>query len=129
MDRGLIAILTGLTAFAVSLLLVRLTIRFALKHQILDTVGPRKVNPNRVPRIAGPAILIAFLAGLAMTWLLGVDRFEIEVNRIWLLVIASIVLVAVMLIDDIKGIPPLPKLAIQIVVSLILVLPYAFDRD
>ena len=129
MDRGLIATLTGLTAFVVSLVLVRFTIRFAIKHQILDTVGPRKVNPNRVPRIAGPAILVAFLAGLAMTWILDVERFEVEVNRIWLLVIASIILVAVMLIDDIRGLPPLPKLGIQIVVSLILVAPYAFDRD
>ena len=129
MNHGLLAALTGLTAFVVSFVLVRLTIRFALEHRILDTVGPRKVNPNRVPRIAGPAILIAFLAGILMSVLLGVDRFEVEVNRIWLLVAASIILVIVMLIDDLRGIPPLPKLGIQIVVSLILVLPYAFDRD
>ena len=129
MDRGAIAAITGLTALVVSFVLVRQTIPFARSHGLLDTVGPRKVNPNRLPRIAGPAILIAFLAGLVMTHLLGVDRFPEESHRIVLMVIASILLVAVMLIDDIRGIPALIKLGIQFVVAMIVVLPWAFDHS
>ena len=75
MDRPLIAAATFLTAFAISTVLVRATIPFAQDHGWLDQIAPRRVNPNRLPRIAGPAILAAFLAGLAMTWILGVDRF------------------------------------------------------
>ncbi|HQY29895.1 MAG TPA: MraY family glycosyltransferase, partial [Thermomicrobiales bacterium] len=128
MDRGIIAALTGLTAFLVSFVLVRQTIPFATSRGILDSVGPRKVNPNRLPRIAGPAILVAFLTGLVMTWILGVDRFPEERNRILLLCLASILLVAVMLVDDIRGIPALIKLGIQVAVALIIVGPYVFDH-
>src|SRR4051812_9951181 len=104
MDRPLIAAATFLTAFAVSSALVRATIPIARDHGWLDQLGPRRVNPNRLPRIGGPAILAAFLTGLAVTWLLGVDRFPEERHRILLLVIASLFLVGVMILDDIRGI-------------------------
>lgn len=129
MDRSLIAAATFLTALAISTILVRKTIPFAESRGLLDQVGPRRVNPNRLPRIAGPAILVAFLAGLAMTWVLGVDRFADERNRILLLVPAAILLVAVMIVDDLRGIAPLPKLMVQLVVALIVVGPYAIDRS
>jgi UDP-GlcNAc:undecaprenyl-phosphate GlcNAc-1-phosphate transferase len=128
-DRPLTAAATFLTAFAVSALLVRQTIPFARSRGMLDQVGPRRVSPNRLPRIAGPAILAAFLAGLLVTWLLGVDRFEVERNRIVLLVLASLLLVAVMIVDDIRGMSPLPKLVWQVAVAAIIALPYAFDRS
>jgi UDP-N-acetylmuramyl pentapeptide phosphotransferase/UDP-N-acetylglucosamine-1-phosphate transferase len=128
MDRPLIAAATFLTAFAISAILVRQTIPFARARGLLDQVGGRRVNPNRLPRIAGPAILLAFLAGLAMSWILGVDRFADERNRILLLIPAAILLVGVMIVDDIRGIRPLPKLLVQIGVALIVVGPYAFDR-
>lgn len=129
MSHALIALATFGTAFFVSLLLVRQTIPFARSRGLLDKVGGRRVNPNPLPRIAGPAILAGFLAGLAMTVVLDVDRFDEERNRLILLVIASIVLVSIMILDDIRGIAPLPKLIWQIVVSCIVVLPYAFDRS
>ena len=129
MDRPLIAAATFLTAFAVSAMLVRWTIPFAHERGLLDQVGGRRVSPNRLPRIAGPAILIAFLAGLALTWLLGVDRFAEERDRLLLLVLAAILLVSVMIVDDIRGIRPLPKLLLQIGVALIVVGPYALDRS
>lgn len=129
MDRPLIAAATFLTALAISMILVRQTIPFAESRGWLDQVGPRRVNPNRLPRVAGPAILIAFLAGLAATWLLGVDRFADERNRILLLIPAAILLVAVMIVDDLRGIAPFPKLIVQVVVALVLVAPYGFDRS
>src|SRR3954467_1964109 len=125
MDRWLIAVITFATAFGLSYVSVRQTIPFAKARGLLDTTGPRKVNPNRLPRLAGPAILIAFLAGLGMTWILGVDRFPEERNRILLLVPAAVLLVGVMIVDDIRGIRASIKLGIQIVVALILVGPYA----
>jgi UDP-N-acetylmuramyl pentapeptide phosphotransferase/UDP-N-acetylglucosamine-1-phosphate transferase len=129
MDRPLIAAATFLTAFVISAFLVRQTIPFAEARGLLDQVGPRRVSPKRLPRIAGPAILIAFLAGLAVTWLLRVDRFPEESNRILLLIPASVLLVAVMIVDDIRGIAPMPKLSLQIAVALIVVGPYALDRS
>jgi UDP-GlcNAc:undecaprenyl-phosphate GlcNAc-1-phosphate transferase len=129
MSHALIALATFGTAFAVSYLLVRQTIPFARSRGLLDKVGGRRVNPNPLPRIAGPALLAGFLSGLIVTGLLGVDRFEDERNRLVLLAIASIVLVAVMIVDDIRGIDPLPKLVCQIAVACIVVLPYAFDRS
>lgn len=129
MERALIAVATFGTAFVISLILVRQTIPFARRRGLLDQVGGRRVNPDRLPRIAGPAILIAFLAGLAVTGILGVDRFDDERNRLLLLIPASILLVSVMIVDDIRGIAALPKLLWQILVATILVGPYAFDRD
>ena len=129
MDRPLIAIATLLTSLTVSAALVRQTIPFARERGLLDQVGPRRVNPNRLPRIAGPAVLLGFLAGLAVTWALSADRFPEERNRIVLLVIAAILLVVVMIVDDLRGISPLAKLAWQIAICLIVVLPYAVDRS
>src|SRR6476469_1910475 len=129
MDRPLIAAATFVTAFAISAVLVRQSISFARSRGLLDQVEPRRVIPNRLPRIAGPAILVAFLAGLCVASLLGVDRFADERNRLLLLVVASILLVGVMIVDDIRGIAPLPKLLVQIGVALIVVVPYAVDRE
>jgi UDP-GlcNAc:undecaprenyl-phosphate GlcNAc-1-phosphate transferase len=129
MDRWQIAVLTFLASVAVSFILIRQTIPFAIARGMLDTTGPRKVNPNRLPRIAGPAVLAAFLAGLAITWILGVDRFPSERNRLLLLVVASVLLVGVMVVDDIRGISAGAKLGIQIVVAAVLVVPYGWDRS
>ena len=129
MDRPLIAAATFVVAFIVSVILVRQTIPFATTRGYLDQIGERRVNPNRVPRIAGPAILIAFLSGIGVTMLGGVDRFPDERNRILLLIPAAIVLVGVMIVDDVRGIAPMPKLLWQIAVALIVVGPYAFDRS
>lgn len=129
MDRSLIATATFLVSLVVSSILAHQTIPFARKHDWLDQVGPRRVNANRLPRIAGPAVLCAFLAGIATSWILGADRFSEERNRIFLLAIASVVLVSVMIVDDVRGISPLVKLAWQLTVSLIVVLPYAFDQS
>ena len=129
MDRPLIAFVTFLAALFGSTLLVRQTIPFAREHGWLDQIGPRRVNPNRLPRIAGPAVLCGFLAGLAMTWLLGADRFPDERNRIVLLAVAAVMLVGIMIVDDIRGLTPWVKLGWQIGITLIVVLPYAFDRS
>jgi UDP-N-acetylmuramyl pentapeptide phosphotransferase/UDP-N-acetylglucosamine-1-phosphate transferase len=129
MDRSLVALLTFATALAVSTVLVRLTIPLAHRLNVLDSVGPDRVNPNRLPRIAGPALLMAFLVGILVTALIGVDRFVEERDRLVLLTVAAVVLVAVMIIDDVLGIPALIKLGIQVLVAAIVVVPYGFDRD
>jgi UDP-GlcNAc:undecaprenyl-phosphate GlcNAc-1-phosphate transferase len=128
-ERPLTAAATFLTAFIVSALLVRRTIPFARSRGLLDQVGPRRVNPNRLPRIAGPAILVAFLTGVAVTGLFGVDRFEIERNRIILLAAGSILLVGVTILDDIRGMGPMAKLLWQIAVAVVIAGPYAIDRS
>ena len=129
MERPLTAAATFLTAFIVSASLVRRTIPFARSRGLLDQVGPRRVNPNRLPRIAGPAILIAFLTGMAVTGFLRVDRFEIERNRIVLLAAGSILLVSVTIFDDIRGMGPMAKLLWQIAVAVVIAGPYAIDRS
>lgn len=129
MDRPLTALATFAVAFVVSVVLVRWTIGFARRRGFLDQVGGRRVSPNPLPRIAGPAIVVAFLAGLLLTEVLEVERFDDERNRLILLAVASVVLVAFMIVDDVRGIDPLPKLLWQILVAGIVVVPYAFDRS
>jgi UDP-N-acetylmuramyl pentapeptide phosphotransferase/UDP-N-acetylglucosamine-1-phosphate transferase len=65
----------------------------------------------------------AFAAALAVSFWLPVERFPIEVERITLLLIGAILVVAVMLYDDMVGISPVKKLVWQIAAAAVIIVP------
>lgn len=103
--------------------------RFAERFGLLDQPGPRRVKTTPVPRIGGMAIYFGFLLAIGVSLALPVDRFAEEIARITLLVIGGTIVVATMFFDDVIGLRPRTKLAIQVGVALLMVTPRLHDAQ
>lgn len=97
--------------------------QFAAQFGLLDHPGPRRVHTRPLPRIGGLALFIGFIVAVGISMILPVVRFADEVERISLLIIGATIVVVTMFFDDVIGIRPLPKLAIQVGVALLVILP------
>lgn len=104
-----------LVLFAATLVALLLTaaVRFiALRFDWLDQPGTGRVHAKPVPRIGGLAMFAAFTVTLlAAIWLL--EDLTFDTKFLGLLVGAALITL-VMFIDDIRGLPPLPKFIAQI---------------
>jgi UDP-GlcNAc:undecaprenyl-phosphate/decaprenyl-phosphate GlcNAc-1-phosphate transferase len=125
MAHWLIASITALMAAVTCAVLIPPLRAFALRRRLLDMPGVRRVHVTPVPRIAGLAIFIGFWTAIGLTVLLPVERFETEVERLFLMLAGSTIIVVVMLVDDLRGLPALPKLTVQILAALLVVAPRA----
>lgn len=123
MSHALIAIALFVVTAAVSAFGVWKSIPLAHRLGLIDQPGPRRVKQVPIPRLGGPAMMIAFILGIGLTFAFDVQRFTPEVERVALLVIGAAFVAFVMLYDDALGIAPRPKLSLQVVAALIVVLP------
>lgn len=99
-----------IVAFAVVLLSTPHVIRLAWKLDAVDKPEPRRVNKIPLPRLGGLAIVAAFWVGTLS--FVALDR------QVLGLVLGSAVIVAIGVIDDIKGLSPWVKLAVQAAAAL-----------
>jgi UDP-N-acetylmuramyl pentapeptide phosphotransferase/UDP-N-acetylglucosamine-1-phosphate transferase len=119
----LIALLVGVVAAAASGVALQAVRNIALRFNLVDRSESHKPATRPIPRIGGLAICLGFLAGLGASFMLPVDRFQIEVERVVLLIIGSVIVVGTMFYDDVVGMRPLPKLACQLTAACVVVLP------
>ncbi len=95
-----------MVSLAVSVLLTPLFMQLAKKVGAVDKPGPRRVNVKPITRMGGPAMFIAFTAGIIIA------RNSIPE---WYAVLAgSFIALAVGLWDDVRSVPPVPKLLCHI---------------
>lgn len=87
---------------------------------VLDRPEPRRVHRIPVPRLGGIAIFLSF-ALVSLLFFVPSGAYELRVYAG--LMVAAIIIVSVMAIDDIRGLPPLFRLAVQIVAALIAMFP------
>jgi UDP-N-acetylmuramyl pentapeptide phosphotransferase/UDP-N-acetylglucosamine-1-phosphate transferase len=105
-------LLVLLSATAVGLILTEVVRRLALRLQWLDQPGVGRVHKRPVPRIGGLAMFLAFAIVLpVMTWLRDDLSFD---SKFLGLLLGAALITLVMLVDDIRGLPPLPKFIAQI---------------
>jgi UDP-N-acetylmuramyl pentapeptide phosphotransferase/UDP-N-acetylglucosamine-1-phosphate transferase len=123
MSHALIAIALFVVTVAVSAFAVWKSIPLAHRLGMLDQPGPNRVHKSPIPRAGGPAMLVAFLLGVGLTFAFDVQRFTPEVERVALMVIGAAFVAFVMFYDDALSIAPRPKLMLQIIAALIVVLP------
>ena len=123
MSHALIAIVVFMVTLASSLFLVSRTIIVAREMRLMHEPGELRVHKVAVPRLAGPAIMLAFLIGIAVSFFFDVTRFTIEIERLALLIIGCAFVAITLIYDDLIGIAPKPKLLLQIIAALIVVLP------
>ncbi len=118
---------------AVSLALTPLVRRWAIAREWVDEPGEaRRVHRIPVPRLGGLAMYAAFLVGVLLTFVFpsiragktGNELFE--TSRVLLLLLGAGVITAVMAVDDVRKLKPLPRLLWQIAVALLVVLPSVF---
>jgi len=116
----------GGLVLAVSLLLTAGIRRFAIGRGWYDLPDdPRRVHSTPTPRIGGVAMYGAFMFGLGLTLIPGVipARLAPEPWRVGLLALGATIITAVMFVDDIRGLKPLPKLLWQFGVAGLVMLP------
>ncbi|HEX5165160.1 MAG TPA: MraY family glycosyltransferase [Thermomicrobiales bacterium] len=123
MSHALIAAIVGLLAAASAAVTVPPIRDIARRLELLDQPEARRVHTIPIPRVGGLAIFFGFLVAVGVSFVLPVERFGDEIERILLLMIGATMIVGVMLFDDVVGIPPLPKLAVQLAAAGLVVLP------
>ena len=94
------------TAFVFALVLVPLTAHACERLGILDQPGPLKIHTRPIPRLGGIAIAAAILAGISAA---GAPAFT---PSLILLAFALVWLAG--FVDDLRGLPPLLRLAAQL---------------
>jgi len=102
-----------LFSFSLSYLLTPLMRLVALKVNILDNPNARKVHKSATPLLGGIAILIAFSFSLIANMLLD--------KGMLVLLCGGMIMALIGLLDDVRGVPALLKLLIQILVVVFLV--------
>jgi UDP-GlcNAc:undecaprenyl-phosphate/decaprenyl-phosphate GlcNAc-1-phosphate transferase len=110
----------ALTAAGVALLATPPIGVLARRLGAVDTPGPRRVHAHPVPRLGGVALLLAGLATLQIAPLVGVralDRLQAGGWHLGWLLGGALVVVAAGAVDDVRDLPPLPKLGLQIVAA------------
>lgn len=104
--------LAGTSALVVSLILVPLVSVGCKRFDLLDHPGPLKIHTHPVPRLGGIAIAAAVVAGVFVGRTAALEH--------WPVLEAFALLWLVGLIDDLRGLPPLPRLAAQAFSGLLL---------
>ncbi|MGH2727841.1 MAG: glycosyltransferase family 4 protein [Actinomycetota bacterium] len=95
----------------------------AVRFGAVDVPDDRKVHSTPTPTLGGLAIFLGFAAGLAVAWMLGdfKDLFDFSSEPTGVLV-AGIAVVALGMLDVVRGLKASPKLAGQVVATGALIL-------
>jgi UDP-N-acetylmuramyl pentapeptide phosphotransferase/UDP-N-acetylglucosamine-1-phosphate transferase len=113
-----------------SLVLTPLVRRWAIGRGWVDRPGEeRRVHQRAVPRLGGLAMFAAFAVGVLLTFVLpairqGKSGNELyEVSRVLLMLLGAAIITAVMAVDDIRRLKPLPRLLWQMGAAALVVIP------
>ena len=115
------ALLTFAVAMLLTALIVPVVRRYGLRWGVTDTPDARKQHTRPMVRLGGVGIVLGFCAALALTWLLG-GFAELEPSKdrlIWSTLAGCLCFFAIGLADDLFALPPLPRLALQLAVSMV----------
>jgi UDP-GlcNAc:undecaprenyl-phosphate/decaprenyl-phosphate GlcNAc-1-phosphate transferase len=128
-------LVTLLVAMGITAVLVPPLIAISQRMGLLQAAdAPRRIHKSPTSRLGGVAIYAGFVCALLLTLAYGaldpaLQRGIYELLRIDLLLLGATLVFVVMLIDDVSGLAPLPKLAAQVVAALIAVGPYLWEQQ
>ncbi|MFH1826096.1 MAG: MraY family glycosyltransferase [bacterium] len=115
----LVTFLTGLLVTYFCTPVVRL---FAQKINAVDIPNDRKVHSEPIPRLGGLAIYAGFLAALAAaSILISYSGMRVDWRMIFGVCLGGTLLLAIGLLDDIRGLRPMTKLFWQIAAAAIVI--------
>lgn len=106
----------------VALILTPLVRALALRLGALDPFSARKlVAPRPIPRMGGLAVALSFYVTLAVLWLAGsvLTRATLSADTpVLMIVLGSLPILLVGVLDDLRGLRALPKLSVEVSVSI-----------
>jgi UDP-N-acetylmuramyl pentapeptide phosphotransferase/UDP-N-acetylglucosamine-1-phosphate transferase len=125
-----ILISTFAAAFAITGLLVPPVMRLCERRGWLAQPGGRRLHAGPTPHVGGIAIYGGFVLTLLGTFAFNtlLPRSQFEQLRLALLLAGGTLIFLVMWLDDVRDLPPLPKLIVQALAGLIAVGPYLWDH-
>jgi len=107
-------------AMAATLALVPLIMRWARGIGALDRPGPRRVHAEPVPTLGGLAFAASVLGGAWLAMALPGPARQLDLLPLVGITLAALPILALGIIDDLRGAPPYAKLGIQICAALVL---------
>lgn len=117
----------GIISFIICVVLIPVLIRLSEKHHWFDKIDNRKIHTGNISRLAGVAIfysmLLGFVIGLALLNIKTDIMSNIPFSRLITFITAFFLVQMVGLIDDFKNIRPRFKFAIQIIATIIIIIP------
>lgn len=115
-----IYLLLGLGSAVLAAMLTPLVARGSRRLGLVDAPGGRKVHAESVPRLGGVAIVVASLLGMILAQALAPGRPGPDIwTTLRPLLLAGGLIFFVGLLDDLRGLGPGPKLAIELLAALI----------
>jgi UDP-GlcNAc:undecaprenyl-phosphate GlcNAc-1-phosphate transferase len=107
---------------ALGVVLVATPIVMALARRIgaLDQPGPRRIHGRPVPTLGGLAIALGVLATAWAAFLLPGPARQLDVRPLLGFSLATIPILILGVVDDLRGVPPLAKLGVQTCAALVL---------
>jgi len=114
----IVIILSGYLTY----LLVPLVKAYCVRKGLLDNPGPRKIHAVAVPRLGGAAFLVAFTFSLVLGFVAAPDLWLENWKGILGLIGGGVVIFSLGIVDDLRGVAPLPKFLWQIAGALVPVL-------
>jgi UDP-N-acetylmuramyl pentapeptide phosphotransferase/UDP-N-acetylglucosamine-1-phosphate transferase len=114
------ALLTLASAALLTALLVPVVRALGLRWQLVDRPDPRKQHTVPMVRLGGIGIVLGFSLALLLTWQLsGFAQVEADKDQlIWTTLAGSLCYFVIGLADDLTALPPLPRLAGQVLVAM-----------
>lgn len=118
-----------LLAFITAFMATPYTIKIAKKLGAVDTPkDARRINKKVMPRLGGIAVIAGFLVSiiylitiLGMEGSIGLNGEEMYHIKLVGFFLGALIIAVTCFIDDVKGLPPLVKLAAQIIAAIIVV--------
>ena len=114
------SLILALSAFAVTLVFTPAVTALARRLGALDRPGPRRVHREPVPTMGGLAMVVAVLGTIWVARLVPGPAEVLDMRPLIGLTLAAIPILALGLMDDLRGTGPWAKLAIQTSAALVL---------
>lgn len=109
-------------AFAVSYLVVPLSIKFAKKYNIMDNPKQdnRRVHKVATPRVGGMAIVAGMIASVFVYYLITLFTDNAVDKRYFGYILGGIIIVGMGFVDDMKNLRPLYKFLFQLLAGMVI---------
>ena len=117
----------GIISFIICIVFIPVLIRLSVKNRWFDKINDRKIHTGNISRLAGVAVFYSMLIGLVIGLSLLNKTTDImsaiPLGRLITFIAAFFLVQMVGLIDDFKNIRPRFKFAVQIIATLIIIIP------
>jgi len=111
-----------ITSFFLVLLFTPLVKKTALKLNIVDQPGPRKIQKKPIPLLGGLAIFLAFTISILIFWQLGyIQDSKISTFHIIAILISGFILMFGGFLDDFKGLKPIQQIIWPVIAIIIII--------